>query len=69
MAAQCLETTFDVSLSNPNNEAIYGPPLDLLEIASVDSMIDAPTRLTEQVASFSSWMQGAEATVQMNTWI
>ncbi|CAF1604031.1 unnamed protein product [Rotaria magnacalcarata] len=34
VAAQCLETAFNISIANPQNDSIYGPPVDLLSVVS-----------------------------------
>ncbi|CAF0790432.1 unnamed protein product [Didymodactylos carnosus] len=48
VAAQCLETAYDVTLNNPEGDRVYGPSLDLL------SLMSAPTSSTFFTSSGSS---------------
>ncbi|CAF4728649.1 unnamed protein product, partial [Rotaria sp. Silwood2] len=57
VAVQCLETAYDLSLANIQNESTYGPAIDLLSLVS-----DTPTitTTTTHAATFSSWISGSE---------
>lgn len=65
VAAQCLETAFEVSLANTNNDTVFGPPLDLLAIASEFDGSDLATATFEETTTFSSWLGEAEPQVNL----
>ncbi|CAF4785765.1 unnamed protein product [Rotaria sp. Silwood1] len=58
VAVQCLETAYDVSLANTQNESTYGPAIDLLSLVSEISTITTTT--TTHPATFPSWIGGNE---------
>jgi hypothetical protein len=64
VAVQCIETAFEISLTNPQNDVIYGPSVDLLTLVSntAATVTVAPTHS----AAFPSWIHTSEEPVMLN---
>ncbi|CAF0734779.1 unnamed protein product [Rotaria sordida] len=58
VAVQCLETAYDVSLANTQNNSTYGPPVDLLSLVSETPTTTTTT--TTHTATFPSWLSANE---------
>ncbi|CAF1087547.1 unnamed protein product [Adineta steineri] len=55
VAVQCLETAYEVSLTNAQNESMYGPPIDLVSLVS-----DIAAATSSHQATFTSWLSANE---------
>ncbi|CAF1017226.1 unnamed protein product [Rotaria magnacalcarata] len=56
VAVQCLETAYDVSLANTQNESVYGPVIELLPLVTE---ISIATEAAQSI-SFTSWPHTSE---------
>ncbi|CAF1180485.1 unnamed protein product [Didymodactylos carnosus] len=56
VAAQCLETAYDVMLNNQEGDRIYGPPVDLLSLvtSTTSSIVNTPSWSSHTNTQFSS---------------
>ncbi|UJR27779.1 hypothetical protein I4U23_009051 [Adineta vaga] len=60
VAVQCLETAYEVSLSNAQNQSTFGPGIDLLSLVS-----DVSSTMT-QTMNFTSWLGAATEQPSIN---
>ena len=61
VAVQCLETAYDVSLANTQNESVYGPVIELLPLVTE---ISIATEAAQSI-SFTSWPHTSEQLVNI----
>lgn len=65
MAVQCLETAFEVSIANTQNEATFGPSVDLLQVVNqTNTNTTGGASATGHGTGIPSWYGGHEQPVK-----